>query len=136
MIRNIIWLLTGGLFLTKKGEFSCGHVAPLRGEVDTGKHSFSWNMTPAKAANQVCSACAVEKEIKCCFCGCYIYPGQPVALYSKESAGINWNVAVAAGELSVIGCLNTPCCPSGGAFGGYWMADGFQSYSGFEKDAA
>ena len=125
MIRNIVWLLQGGPFRTLKGEFSCGHVADLRGKIRSDDHDFSWEMHPTLAAISVCAPCAVEASILCCFCERRIYPGDSIALYGKRSDRINWEIATEVNS-QVVGCLWSDCCPSGGFYAGTWTVDGIK----------
>ncbi len=76
----------------------------------------------------MCSKCAIEASIDCCYCSKKIYPEDPIALYSVTSGGINWEKATKVGEEQVIGCLRSDCCTSGGFFAGYWSTKGFQTY--------
>ena len=119
---------------TRRGRFSCGHVARLSGKTENEGGPLIWNMSPWEAAGSVCPNCAIEKAISCCFCGKQIYPGSPVALYGKDSGGINWEKATKVGD-NAIGCLNMDCCPSGGFFAGYWTTEGFRHYSWKERGA-
>lgn len=78
----------------------------------------------------LCPKCYFEKiksaTIRCCLCGSAILPGQGVALYHKNSRGINKKVATFVND-NAVGCLLWDCCPSGGFFAGHWTFDGFKS---------
>jgi hypothetical protein len=66
-----------------------------------------------------------KSAIRCCLCGYGIVEGDGVALYHKNSSGINKEVATFVGD-SVVGCLLWDCCPSGGFYAGNWTLDGFK----------
>lgn len=70
-----------------------------------------------------------KHSIRCAFCGYGIIPGDPVALYDKDSPGIRQEAATFMGE-SVIGCLLWSCCPTGGLFAGRWTEEGFKPLFG------
>lgn len=80
--------------------------------------------------DDLCLWCDFEElkkvSIRCCFCGYAIKPGDPVALYGKNSKGLNESTTTLVDD-SAVGCLLWDCCPSGGFFAGYWTKNGFKS---------
>lgn len=83
-----------------------------------------------ETAEGLCPKCYFEKlkqtAIRCCLCGYAILPSDGIALYHKNSNGINKKVATFIGD-SAVGCLLWDCCPSGGFFAGHWSFEGFKS---------
>ena len=135
MLATILWILRGGPFRIQKGTFSCGHEGTLQGEYRVDDHSFSWKLHPIIAARQPCVTCSVEASIRCGFCESRIYPGNRVALYGKDSAGINWEIATEISD-QVVGCLRRDCCPTAAFYAGAWTVDGLKSYQDEQKTAA
>lgn len=121
----------------------CGHRGPREFKFDIWGNTHTYTLKPelikqvdgAEATNGYCPRCFFEEmkkaAIRCCLCGHAILPGEGVALYHKNSKGVNKNVATYVGD-SAIGCLLWNCCPSGGFFAGYWTFDGFKPVFGGE----
>lgn len=115
----------------------CGHMGSKEFEFDIwgNAHKFGLKKEQIKKrdgtsiAEGICPKCYFEKlkqvAIRCCLCGYGILPDDGIALYHKDSNGINSEVATFVGE-SAIGCLLWDCCPSGGFFAGYWTFNGFK----------
>ncbi|OHA70307.1 MAG: hypothetical protein A3D64_00405 [Candidatus Wildermuthbacteria bacterium RIFCSPHIGHO2_02_FULL_49_9] len=115
----------------------CGHHGPEGFMFNIWGNSKSLKTAPTRITREngqahaegVCPKCYFEQlkqaAIRCCLCGYAILPGDGVALYHKNSKGINKAVITLVDD-NAIGCLLWDCCPSGGFYGGHWTAEGFQ----------
>lgn len=83
-----------------------------------------------KIALTLCPRCEFEElsrlSIRCVLCGVAIFPGEPVAVYSRRSRGMRKKIGTLVGE-NYLGCMSWDCCPSGGFWGGHWTENGFIS---------
>jgi hypothetical protein len=110
---------------------ACGHTGPRQARLMVHGKLFSLKEIPTdwSTYNSLCPNCWAEHykkhAIQCAFCGAGIVPGDPVAVYHKESLGIHQEVAVTE-DSGVIGCLNPTCSPYPDAFSGYWTTIGFR----------
>lgn len=109
-------------------KFQCDHLGAKKIEIILyGESIFRGETKDARP--QLCPNCILEEikqfSIRCAFCGGAILPGEGVALYNKESEGINKKWGTYVGE-NIIGCLAMDCCPSGGFFAGHWTMQGFK----------
>jgi len=108
-----------GLFNPVK-QHGCGHLGPSYYNIRV----YGGIITPTKEhAQELCPDCLIkevkETFVRCCLCGLYIMPGDPVAVYCANSVEPKDFAFTIVGS-SAIGCLRWDCCQSGGFYAGNW----------------